>query len=290
MSPLPLSYPSTLDLPFNAACLQGRFVHEPPDAAAHGEPLWLLVRGGELLCMGEGDAARLPAGETLPDGFTPAAPALHIGRWDGRPLRLAPVSRSQPLPPGWAAESLAAAEPALPIELLSLGALGGQILYWERTSRHCSGCGGELERIAGEWGKRCRECRNETYPHIHPCVIVAVRRPGEILLARKPGWPEGRYGLVAGFVDFGEALEEAVLREVLEETGIRVRDVRYVGSQSWPFPSQLMAGFTAEYESGEVRVDPKELEDARWFSLAALPNLPPRRSIARFLIDRHAAP
>jgi NAD+ diphosphatase len=108
-----------------------------------------------------------------------------------------------------------------------------------------------------------------------------------LLLARKAGWPEGRYGLVAGFLDFGENLEEAVVREVREETGVEVCGARYLGSQCWPFPSQLMAGFTAEYVSGEVCVDTLELEDARWFSVESLPNLPPKRSIARYLIDEH---
>jgi NAD+ diphosphatase len=116
-------------------------------------------------------------------------------------------------------------------------------------------------------------------------VIVLVRRPGELLLTRKSVWPPGRYSLVAGFIDVGECLEEAVAREVLEETGVRVRNIRYAGSQCWPFPSQLMAGFIADYAGGDVVVEEKELEDARWFPLNALPQLPPRRSIARYLID-----
>jgi NAD+ diphosphatase len=114
-----------------------------------------------------------------------------------------------------------------------------------------------------------------------------VRREGEVLLTRKAEWPEGRYSLVAGFVDFGECLEETVDREVEEETGVRVKDIRYVGSQCWPFPSQLMAGFTAEYAGGEVRVEEKELEDARWFPVTELPGMPPRRSIARFILDHY---
>lgn len=108
-----------------------------------------------------------------------------------------------------------------------------------------------------------------------------------MLLTRKANWVAGRYGLVAGFVEPGECLEETVVREVMEETGIVVKNIRYVGSQSWPFPSQIMTGFVADYAGGEIQVDMTELEDARWFSRDELPLLPARRSIARFLLDHH---
>lgn len=104
-------------------------------------------------------------------------------------------------------------------------------------------------------------------------------------MTRKQEWPPGRYSLVAGFLDFGESLEECAIREVREETGIEIENVRYVGSQNWPFPAQLMAGFVADYAGGEIKVDISELEDARWFAFDALPSLPPKRSIARHIID-----
>jgi NAD+ diphosphatase len=142
--------------------------------------------------------------------------------------------------------------------------------------------------MPGEWGKRCVRCAYEHYPHLHPCVIVLVRDGGRVLLTRKREWAPGRYSLVAGFVDNGESLEGAVRREVREEVGVEVDGIRYRGSQNWPFPSQLMVGFTAEYAGGEVRPDTNELEDARWFPLDALPNLPSRLSIARFIIEHYA--
>jgi len=110
-----------------------------------------------------------------------------------------------------------------------------------------------------------------------------------VLLARKPEWAPGRYALVAGFVDNGESLEGAVAREVKEEVGVDVTDIQYVGSQNWPFPSQLMVGFVARYAGGELAVDRGELEDARWFPADALPDRPSRHSIARFILDHHAA-
>jgi NAD+ diphosphatase len=193
-----------------------------------------------------------------------------------------------PVPGGWTAENLQSAEPRLSLELLSLGALGAQILHLDHNSRCCSRCGGKMARILDSSGKKCCTCGALHFPHIHPCVIVLVRRGDEVLLVRKSEWADGRYGLVAGFLDQGECLEEAVVREVLEETGIRVQNLRYIGSQSWPFPSQLMAGFVADYAGGEIVVEEKELEDARWFAITDLPALPPKRSIARYLIDTFA--
>ena len=114
---------------------------------------------------------------------------------------------------------------------------------------------------------------------------MLVRRGNELLLTRKAEWVSGRYSLVAGFLDFGESLEECAIREVREETSIEVCNVRYVGSQNWPFPAQLMAGFVADYVSGDICVDLHELEDARWFPSDALPLLPASRSIARWIID-----
>ena len=280
MSPLPDFYPSPLHLPFNNEALCAQLHREPPDADPGGEGFWLLLRGSELLL----NDLELPA--SLPTELDPSG-AIYLGRWRGFPCRALAVPRSAALPEGLAPESLQAAEPRLSIELLSLGALAAQQLYWDKNSARCSKCGGEQERLPGEWGKKCRECGALHFPHIHPCVIVLVRRGAEVLLVRKAEWVPGRYGLVAGFLDMGECLEEAVVREVREETGIRIKNLRYVGSQSWPFPSQLMAGYVADYDGGDIVIETKELEDARWFPVDALPLLPPKRSIARYLIDTY---
>ncbi len=274
---LPDRFDSPMHLPFNAASLKGRFRPDPPDADPGGEGYLVGLHRQEMLVEWAGDEARLPLGGADPR-------SVFLGMWDGRPCRA--VAHKEPFAPG-SGENLLAPEPRLPIELLSLGGIAAQALHWERNSRFCSRCGAKNEPLPGERGKKCAGCGAPHFPHIHPCVIVLVRRPGEVLLTRKAEWPEGRYGLVAGFLDIGESLEEAVAREVREETGVEVGGIRYIGSQNWPFPSQLMAGFVAEYVSGEVRAEEKELEDARWFPVDALPTLPPRRSIARYLLDRH---
>jgi NAD+ diphosphatase len=165
-----------------------------------------------------------------------------------------------------------------------------QALHWESTSGHCPRCGVPTERIPGEWGKRCPACRYEHFPHLHPAVIVLVRDGDRCLLTRKAGWTAGRYGLVAGFVDNGESLEGAARREVKEEVGVDVDELAYVGSQNWPFPSQVMIGFVARYAGGELVIDHEELEDARWFPCDALPSRPSRHSIAGFMLDHFARP
>jgi NAD+ diphosphatase len=276
---LPDKYVSPLHLPFNRTALDRRFQLAAPDQDPGGPGVWLAVRGNDLLVAGTPDQPVLPTGKS---GWEEE---FYLGSWDGRPCRLVRLAREAPLPAGWRAENLMAAEPRLPLDLLSLGGLGRMVLHWERQSRFCPACGVPLEWLPGEWGKRCAACATQLFPQIAPCAIVLVRRPGEVLLTRKPEWAPDRYSLVAGFVEFGECLEETAAREVLEETGVRVCNVRYAGSQCWPFPSQLMCGFVAEYAGGEVVVDTRELADARWFPLDALPTLPPKRSIARYILD-----
>lgn len=284
-----MRYPDTADLPFNATVLAGNFTPAPLALPAGEEPgPWAVIRGNALVVV-ERDGRLL-----LPEGGRPAWLAADretavIGSWQGKPLRAARISTKEELPESLVAEPFNASGERLDDVTLTLGGLAQQVLHWEHDSLFCSRCGAPTERIPGTWGKRCLPCRAEHFPHIHPCAIVLVRRGDEFLLARKPEWAPGRYGLVAGFLDFGESLEECVRREVREETGVEVKNIRYVGSQTWPFPSQLMTGFVADYAGGAIRVDPNEIEDARWFCTAAMPeSIPPRRSIARWIIDRYA--
>jgi NAD+ diphosphatase len=163
-----------------------------------------------------------------------------------------------------------------------------QIAHWDDTHRFCGRCGGRVERKSTERAKRCPDCELTTFPRVSPAVIVLVRRGRQALLARSArataaGVPF--YSTLAGFVEAGESLEETVVREIREEVGITVKDLRYFGSQPWPFPHSLMVGFFAEYDSGELKVDGEEILDARFFDANELPMIPPRLSIARHLID-----
>lgn len=284
-----MRYPEAVNLPFNGDSIRDGFTSvRPGEAEPEGPGPWLIIQGNALVVREGENSLSLPEGERPPWLAADRDP-LCIGLWQGRPLRAVRVGRETEIPAPFAAEPFNAAEERLDDRLLTLGGLALQVFHWERNSTLCSRCGGSVEPIPGTWGKRCTSCRYEHFPHIHPCAIVLVKRGEEFLLVRKPEWPKGRYSLVAGFLDFGESLEECAAREVREETGIVVREIRYAGSQNWPFPSQLMAGFVAEYAGGDIRVDGEELEDARWFCREEMPeSLPGRRSIARWIIDKFA--
>ncbi len=238
----------------------------------------------------DGESFRLPAGDRPANLDGALGESIWLGTLGGdTECWVASLPRDAAVPEEFQRETLVPmAGTRLPDDLLSLGGMAMQALWWESTSGFCPRCGNRTERLPGEWGKRCPACRYEHYPHLHPAVIVVVRDGDRVLLARKSIWAPGRYALVAGFVDNGESLEGCVAREVKEEVGVDVKDITYVGSQNWPFPSQLMVGFVATYAGGDIKVDPEELEDARWFSCSSLPSLPSRHSISRFLIDNFA--
>jgi len=293
MNPNSSPHPLAAHLPFNRESLAGQFLPaKNGDPPADQRGTWLLVQENALLVFetdGEG-GWRLPHGP-LPEGFDgKVTPIIHLGTYQGAPCWAAAVPAGARIPPGFQRESLLPAQTRLTDTVLSLGGLALQAIHWETTSLHCPRCGAKTSHIPGEWGKRCPECAYEHYPHLHPAVIVLVREGDRVLLTRKSFWAKGRYGLIAGFVDVGESLEGAVQREVQEEVGVEIRDLQYVASQYWPFPSQLMVGFTAVYSHGVLQVNRHELEDACWFSVHNLPDLPPRLSIARFLIDHFAVP
>ena len=167
---------------------------------------------------------------------------------------------------------------------------------WHQRHRFCANCGQLSEIIRGGWSRACPHCSAEHFPRVDPVVIMLVEHEGRLLLGRQPHYPPDRYSALAGFVEVGESIEAAVAREVAEEAGLEVRDVRYVASQPWPFPSSLMIGCFARALSAELIIDTTELEDARWFTreeigsaLAGHPNAtfqpPPRTAIARTLLD-----
>ncbi|WP_436398214.1 NAD(+) diphosphatase [Roseobacter sp. S98] len=180
-----------------------------------------------------------------------------------------------------------------------LAATGKAILGWHETHRFCAKCGDRSDVAQGGWQRRCTGCRAAHFPRTDPVVIMLITRGNSVLMGRSPGWPDGMYSLLAGFVEPGETLEAAVRREVFEETGVYVGPVSYLASQPWPFPASLMFGCAGEAVSEEITVDPLEIEDAMWVSREEMTQafagehpfmLPARKgAIAHFLLENWLA-
>ena len=230
-----------------------------------GKLRWQPVEGSPPLFLGLNDAH--PRFSTLPDGDAPVDARAHF-----QLLGL-----------------LDAAEAPIFAAALSLA-------NWHRKHRFCSGCGEPTDPNRGGWSRMCGSCASEHYPRVDPVVIMLAQHDGRLLLGRQPHYPPGRYSALAGFVEPGESIEAAVARELKEEAGVAVRDVRYVCSQPWPFPNSLMIGAWAEALGDSLTIDTNELDDARWFSreevIAALGHddaapcqPPPRSAIARTLLE-----
>lgn len=241
---------------------------------------WRFAFVGRELLVPEGDAvALLPLVDAVLEG---AASARHylgtLSAVDCWALSLphAPV--------GWRAVPLRTAMMALPPEVSALAGRAAQVVEWDRTHRHCGACGTATELHPGERSRVCPSCGHTSYPRVSPAMMALVWRPGELLLARSPHYTKGMYSALAGFVEAGESLEECVHREVAEEVGVTIDELRYYGSQSWPFPHSLMVAFTARWTGGEIVPQESEIEDAQWFPLDALPNVPPRFSVSGHLI------
>lgn len=159
-----------------------------------------------------------------------------------------------------------------------------EIAYWDRHSRFCPVCGTPTE-LKGPIMKKCPDCGNEIFPAVSPAVLVLIRKGEEILLVHARNFRGTFYGLVAGFLETGETLEQCVEREVREETGLTIRNITYFGNQPWPYPSNLMVGFIADYAGGEIKLQEEELSAGSFFSKDNLPEIPSKPSLARMMID-----
>ncbi len=160
------------------------------------------------------------------------------------------------------------------------------ILNWDKNHQFCGRCGSRTIHKPGIYERTCPQCGLALYPRISPSMIVRIKKDNQILMARSPHFAPGAYGLVAGFVEAGENVEEAVHREVMEEVGITIKNLKYFGSQAWPFPDSLMLAFTADYHSGDLVLDPHEIEDADWYTYDTIPGRPSHSiSIAQKLIE-----
>lgn len=255
-----------------------------------------------------GDQAQEPRGDVLPHAspnrplvdspsFPTSPPALswvlpfiqrglYFGTLKGIPCWACYLSESGALPPEWEAVNLRMAYGRLSQEELQSARFASHLLFWDRNTRFCGVCGAITTDKPDERAKICTNpaCGAVFYPKISPAVIVAILDGDRILLAHNRRFVSKFYSLIAGFVEIGESLEDCVHREVKEEVGVVVTNIRYFGSQPWPTPDSLMIGFLADYAGGDIRIQDDELHDARWFSPPDMPTLPPSDSIARRIL------
>lgn len=240
-----------------------------------GHSYIFAFRGRDIL-MKDGNLPRLadfPNRETLT--------GLHIGELDGIPCLGIPFPEAFL----WEVQPLRAVIHTLDDAAVFAICRAKEMMFWRNRRKFCGACGTALKDSETDMARICPECGERFYPQIAPAVITAVLKDDKILLAHNRNFTSGVFSLIAGFVESGESLEQAVAREIMEETSIKVKNIRYYSSQPWPFPNSLMLGFVAEYDSGDVKPDGVELETAGWYSADELPQLPDHGSIARKIID-----
>lgn len=191
---------------------------------------------------------------------------LFLGLDGNAPVFAFIMEGDQSLAPNEAFQEMRFVASRLDPKSLAIAGRAKSLFDWHLSHRFCSACGKESHSVAGGMNRTCPSCKSEHFPRVNPVVIMLVLHGDDCLLGRSPGWPEGAFSALAGFVSPGETMEEAVEREVMEEVGIRVTDPKYIFSQPWPFPSQLMIGMVCQAKSKVLKINKGELEDAQWFS------------------------
>ncbi len=257
------------------------------DQAGEKAGYWLLRFENQLLTLAAGDAQDFfPRGSA--EEFGNPKNVLLVGKWRELPCYAADLEKAPGLPGG----ELMPLRPLFALagaEAFALAGRASALLDWQKNHRYCGRCASPTAMSTTEFSMRCPSCGLLAYPRISPAVMVLVRRGDELLLARSPHFKPGVFSALAGFVEAGETLEACAAREVREEVGIEIGNLRYFKSQPWPFPDSLMLAFFADYVSGTITPDPSEIEAAAWFPISALPTLPDPVSISRRLIDAACA-
>lgn len=262
--------------------------HHAPQTAPAATDACLVIQGNRLLAGPDATTSvQLPDWATLANWTEAHTTPLHLGSIDTCVHWACAVDRADAPPPaGWQWHETRALLGAFTPGQWHAVSCARQLLWWEKRHRFCGICGTPTVDVVEERARRCPSCSAVFYPVVSPAVIVAVTRGDEVLLAHNRNFRAGMFSLLAGFVDPGETLEQAVVREVREEVGLEVGDVRYVTSQPWSFPNSLMVGFRARHLGGEIAVDGKEIEAAAWFRRDALPDLPRHGTVARMIVEQ----
>jgi NAD+ diphosphatase len=256
-----------------------------PTEEQSASDLWFVFRGDMLLVVEAGDRASIPSLSDLCGLNLNFLRTHFLGKLNGVACCLGEVDGNLPDIEGMAFLELRPLLGLLDEDIFAMAGRAFHILHWDRTHQFCGRCGERTEPKGDERARICPKCSLVTFPEVSPAIIVAIVKGSEILLARSPGFKYDFYSVLAGFVEPGETFEQCVRREVREEVGIEVADIKYFSSQPWPFPNTLMVGFTAEHAGGEIVVDKAEISVASWFTSDKLPPIPRTGTIARSLID-----
>ena len=267
---------------FAVTSLSARF---PVPRAIPENALRILV-SGQGIVIHDGNPPRISweAG-SLPD-LPATGPVEYLGHRGTVPYYAAALPEGTPIPGSQVVSGVRELYGRIPDEELAVASYAVRMIHSAAASRFCGRCGHVTEAVPAERAWRCPGCGLVVYPRISPAVIVRITRGEKILLARSPRFPPGMHSVIAGFAEPGETLEHAVCREAEEEVGISLKNIRYFASEPWPFPDSLMIAFTAEYDSGEIVIDNKEIVSAGWYGRDNLPVLPAPLSISRALIDQ----
>jgi NAD+ diphosphatase len=246
---------------------------------------YIVVSDGEILGCDTHDRWQ-PLNEDELHWSGIASESRHFLGWvDNAPIFALEADADSDEPVGYQFESLWSFLNTVEIDLFYLIGRAKQIVEWFQTHRHCGQCGGETSSESQDRSRKCLDCGQMFYPRLSPSIIVCINKGEDILLAKNANARANFYSVLAGFVEPGESIEDTVHREVFEEVGLKVKNLKYFGSQSWPFPNSLMLGFHAEYDSGDINIQEEELSDAQWFHFDALPNPPAMISISGWLIN-----
>ncbi len=255
-----------------------------PEFDQHEKKHWILVKGQTVAVRPGNIPSIIWDTDPASSGSRHGNP-VYLGMMATIPCYTMDYPAGAPLPAGAYFSGARELQGKIPAHEVALAAYAIRILDYDRTSRFCGRCGKATRPLRSERAKLCTDCNRIVYPRISPAIIVLIKKGDEVLLARSPRFPEAIYSVIAGFVEPGENLETAVHREVKEEVGINVDNIRYFGSEPWPFPDSLMLGFVADHAGGEITIDNHEIEDAGWFGRESLPPLPSQMSISRALIE-----
>lgn len=256
----------------------------PANRAPEDSALFLVSPEEGVFWLDVQRASPLFAREDLPGDGAPALTSFFLATYQNRPVYL--IQTAQSPKPSITITPIRRILKTAHAELQTLLFRAAHLTHWDKATQFCGYCGNKTTPSQKEFTKHCTHCSTLHYPHYAPSIIVCIYRPGEILLGRSALFEAGVYSTLAGFIEAGETAEAAVHREINEEVGLSVQTVAFFGTQPWPFPRSFMLGYTAQYLSGDIHIDPNELEDARWFSITKLPTLPNSASIAYRLIQK----